>query len=63
MKKAVAIAALVVGLFGIALFVTAVQMGRARIEKSAAETVAAVRNSQQSNFGGSYRDWPGRGGK
>lgn len=59
MKKAAAIALFALGLFGIALFVTAVQMGRARLEASANETVEAVRAAQRSgSAGSSYIDWP-----
>ena len=62
MNKAIAIAALVLGLWGLAMFVTSVQLHRVRIENSATDTVDAVRNSQRGNYGGgmssSYRDWP-----
>ena len=58
MNKAVAIALFALGLFGIALFVTALQMGR--LER-AADTVDAIRDSQHTNFGSSYRGWPGSG--
>lgn len=61
MKKARLVAALIAGLFGIALFVTVVQMARARMENAAANTVDAVRSSQRSGsaHGSSYIDWPG----
>lgn len=63
-KKAVAIAALVVGLFCIAAFVTAVQMARARMENAASDTVDAVRAAQRSGsaHGSSYINWPKNGG-
>lgn len=57
MKKTVAIAMFALGLFGLALFVTAVQMARAHIEKSAAETVDAVSAAQRGSPGSSYIGW------